>query len=398
MFSSGSKNNFLYNQIIQQLYYEKVLSCSEFCPLIDKSFPIVNKALNYLIEGDFIIKKGHAVSSGGRRPLTYALNTSKLYIVTVAIDQLSTRIGICNLLNEYIAPVNITSMVLETDSNLLIMLTELINNCIVNSGIDKNNIIGIGIGMPGLIDHKKGINYTYLNAGAKTFTQYITDVVKLPVHIDNDSNLVALAELKFGKARNLKEAMVINFSWCIGLGLIINGHIYRGYDGFAGEFSHIPITENGELCSCGKLGCLQAEASLLTIIDKATESLKNGQRSSLQNNIKPGQTVMDKGMAIIEAAGNGDQFASQLISEAAYKIGRGMAMLIHIMNPRAIIISGYSALLERLLLAPIQQALNKHCIPRMVDNARIEISDIGANAQLLGAAILVIKNLNRKYN
>src|SRR5690606_38198097 len=102
-----------------------------------------------------------------------------------------------------------------------------------------------------------GINYTYLDAGKQSIPQYISKKIKLPVFIDNDSSLIALSELKFGLAKSIKDVLVINLGWGIGLGMVINGQIYRGASGFAGEFSHIAISESGALCSCGKQGCLE---------------------------------------------------------------------------------------------------------------------------------------------
>ena len=113
--------------------------------------------------------------------------------------------------------------------------------------------------MPGFVDATKGINYTFLESG-KGIDELVADKVKLPVYIDNDSSLIALAELKFGAAVNKRNAMVINASWGVGLGLILNGELFRGRNGFAGEFSHIPLSEDGALCDCGKRGCLEAEA------------------------------------------------------------------------------------------------------------------------------------------
>src|SRR5690606_3281711 len=106
-------------------------------------------------------------------------------------------------------------------------LTEYIGDYIKKSDIPKEKIIGIGIGMPGFVNSHEGVNYTYLNAGDKSLTKSIKDQLGLPVFIDNDSSLIALSELKFGLAKAINDVMVINLSWGIGLGMIINGQIFR---------------------------------------------------------------------------------------------------------------------------------------------------------------------------
>ncbi|GAA4311489.1 ROK family transcriptional regulator [Mucilaginibacter gynuensis] len=395
MFNTNKKTAKLYAEIIQQLYYGEQLSSVELSIRIDKSIPLVTKAINHLIEAGFVIEQGYAPSSGGRRPLIYSVRHDRLYIVTVAMDQLSTRIAIVDLLNNYVSPVEIINLKLKDNPDALNTLTDLLVKHIANSGVDKEKIIGVGIGMPGFVNVHEGINYTYLDAGDKSLTQHISDVIGLPVYIDNDSSLITLSELKFGVAKSIKDVMVINIGWGIGLGMILNGQIFRGENGFAGEFSHIPITEDGTLCACGKQGCLEAEASLLAVAEKAIDGVKNGQKTSLQF-ISDDDSKLAVGDEVMDAANKGDQFAIELLSDAAYKIGRGLSILIHILNPKAIVLSGRGVKVGKLLLAPIQQALNKYCIPRLAGGTEIFISDIGFDAELIGAAVLVMENFNNE--
>jgi predicted NBD/HSP70 family sugar kinase len=275
VFNTNKKNSKLYAEIIQQLYYGTVMSCAELSTKIDKSIPLVTKSLSHLIEMGLVVEQGYAPSSGGRRPLMYAVKSDRLFIISVAMDQLSTRIVTVDLLNNYITPVEIFELNLMNNPDALATLTQIIVSHIENHDLDKEKLIGVGIGMPGFININEGVNHTYLDAGEKSLTGHISDTIGLPVFIDNDSSLIALSELKFGIAKSIKDVMVINLSWGIGLGMIINGQLFRGHSGFAGEFSHIPITEEGALCSCGKQGCLEAEASLLAVAEKALDGIKN---------------------------------------------------------------------------------------------------------------------------
>ncbi|MFC5285110.1 ROK family protein [Pedobacter alpinus] len=372
------------------------MSCADVSLQIDKSIPLVTKAIGNLIEKGFVIEKGYAASTGGRRPLMYALNASQINIVAVAMDQLSTRIVTIDMLNNYVTPVEIVDLKLKNNPNSLRELTALIANHIQNSGIKKDKLIGVGIGMPGFVNAKEGINYTYLESGKKSVSQHITDELNLPVFIDNDSSLIALSELKFGLAKTINDAMIINLSWGIGLGMIVNGQLFRGHSGFAGELSHIPISEEGLLCSCGKQGCLEAEASLLAVADKAIEGINSGRKTGLKYDSSTSK--LDIGDAVMDIANKGDQFAIELLSDAAYKIGRGLSILIHIINPKAIVLSGRGVKVGKLLLAPIQQALNKYCIPRLAAETEIYISEIGFDAELIGSAILVMESLGKDAN
>ena len=384
----------LKNVIIKRLYFDKALSCADMSDLFDKSVPSISKAVNELIDEGYVVEQGYAPSSGGRRPLMYALKQQAMYILTVAMDQLSTRIQMVDWLNNPVSETMMTELELFNNPGALTALIDHINNYIIKTGIPKDKIAGIGIGMPGFINAKEGINYTHLDIGGQSLTQLIKLKTGVPTYIDNDSSLIALAEQKFGIAKNQKDVMVINLGWGIGLGMIINGEIYRGHNGFAGELSHIPLSEDGTLCTCGKRGCLEAEASMLVVAEKAIKGIKKGYISSLQNANKDESKLV--GDAIMEAANMGDQFAVELLSDAGYKIGKALAILIHIMNPASVVLSGRGAIVGKILLAPIQQALNKYCIPRLANGTELLISDLGFNAELTGTAVLVMENFDKE--
>jgi len=244
------------------------------------------------------------------------------------------------------------------------------------------------------VDVKNGVNYSHLKLpGNKSITKFITDRIGLPVFIDNDSSVIALAELRFGAAKGEKNAMVINIGWGVGLGLILSGELYRGHQGFAGEFSHIPLFLNKKLCWCGKAGCLETETSMLLILEEARAGLNAGRLSKISSLPEDDPELACD--AIIKAVDEGDQFAIELFSKAGYNIGKGVAVLIHLLNPQKIILSGGGASAGQIWRAPIQQSLNEHCIQRLYQSTILEISTLGTQAALIGAAALVMENYER---
>lgn len=376
--------------IFNHLYFNHSLSCADLGSLINKSISLTTKLLNELIGEGSVVEMGFAPSSGGRRPVTYSLKPDFSFIVAVAMDQLVTRIAIMDMHNRNIMDVEKFELPLLKNASVLPVLGERIVDVIKRSGVSIEKIAGIGIGMPGFIDGSKGINYSFPDSNQTCITDYIGRKTGVPTFIDNDSSLIALAELRFGAARNRKNVMVINMGWGVGLGLILNGELFRGNDGFAGEFSHIPLFTNNRLCSCGKHGCLETETSLLVIAEKAQIGLKEGRVSMLKDiGSAPYEEVYE---AIMKAAGAGDQFAVELLSDAGYNIGRGVAILIHILNPEVIVLSGRASSVGKIWQAPIQQALNEHCIPRLALNTIIKTSALGYQAELIGSAALVMEN------
>jgi predicted NBD/HSP70 family sugar kinase len=172
--------------------------------------------------------------------------------------------------------------------------------------------------------------------------------------------------------------------------MVLSGKLFRGANGFAGEFSHIPLFTNNKLCSCGKTGCLETETSLLFIAEMAIQGLQEGRISVLKNLSL--ENVEETYKKIIDAAIMGDKFAIELFSEAGYNIGRGVAILIHLLNPELVILSGRGSAAGKIWMAPIQQAINEHCIPKISENTSIQISSLGYEAELIGAAALVMEH------
>jgi predicted NBD/HSP70 family sugar kinase len=295
--------------------------------------------------------------------------------------------------NRFVTPVTKIDLPLAATPDALNILSESIDSLIKHSGIPKSKIAGVGIGMPGFIDIQQGVNYSFFETGQQSITGFLNEKLGIPIYIDNDSSLIALAELRFGTARNKRNVMVINIGWGVGLGLILNGELFRGNNGFAGEFSHIPLFTNGKICSCGKFGCLETEASLAVVVEKARLGLNEGKISSLKQIPENYELAND---VIIAAATRGDKFSIELFSEVGYNIGRGVAILIHILNPEMIILSGRGAHAGRIWRAPVQQAINEHCIPRLADKTIIEISALGHEAELIGAAALVMEQYEKK--
>ena len=381
-------------KIIKQLYFAKTLSCADVSVGIKKSLPLTTKILNELIDGEVVFETGTAPSTGGRRASMYSLRPDVFYIVSVAVDQFVTRIAVMDMQNNFVTPVDKFELPLPHNPDALSYLALQIDKAVKKSKIKRSKIIGIGIGMPGFVDVKQGINHTFLKLPGETITGYIREKTGLPVFIDNDSSVIALAELRFGEARKRRNVMVINIGWGVGLGLILNGELFRGNNGFAGEFSHLPIFSNGKLCSCGKSGCLETETSLLVILQKAKEELKAGQVSMLK--LEATVSIEQGSEALMAAVHEGDRFAIELFSEAGYNIGRGVAILIHLLNPELVILGGRGASAGKIWQAPIQQALNEHCIPRLAANTTLEMSTLGYEAELIGSAALVMEHYDKE--
>jgi N-acetylglucosamine repressor len=213
-----------------------------------------------------------------------------------------------------------------------------------------------------------------------------------PVYIENDAKARALAEYRFGLAYGKKDVLVLFLDWGIGLGMILDGKIYRGTTGFAGEFSHINMIENGQLCNCGKQGCLETVASGTALVKLAMKGLR-ARKSSILDNIASQELNKIEPSIIVEAAHRGDQYAINILGEVGYNLGKGISILIQLFNPELIVLSGKMAEANHFLTTPIQQALNEYCMPQLLSKTSIKVSELGERAGILASVAIVMEHI-----
>ncbi|MFD2741986.1 MULTISPECIES: ROK family protein [Sphingobacterium] len=374
--------------IIKSLCYRRLQSISEIANNITRSIPSTTKKLQELAIDGIVTPVGLARSTGGRRALQYQLQVDNLpLIISVAIDQYYSSVALLNFDHSYHSKI-LTIKNTLSDVGAFEKLVALINE--LKSKAGKRKIFAIGLTVPGFVDTAHGINASYPAenpfCNIKNRFEQSFGVQTL---LENDSAAIAIAEKRFGKQQASKDMLVVNLNWGIGLGMIIDGKLFRGHSGFAGEFSHIPLSEKGQLCSCGKRGCLEVEASLISAISYVHSRLAKGEPSSLMEYYAQNGHIT--GECLIDAAKLGDHLALSAIESIAYAIGKGLATLIHIINPEHIVLSGRGARLGDILPNAIQTSVRKYTIERLRRQTQFSISEI-EYPQLLGGACLAIEN------
>ncbi|WP_240452784.1 MULTISPECIES: ROK family protein [Sphingobacterium] len=381
----------LKQQIIRELYFSKTLSIADISNTIKKSVPLVTKSIQTLLLSKIITSEGLGKSTGGRRAIQYSLNIQKLpNILVVAIDQYNTTIALVDLSNKELKKAQNKPIRLAFETNAKDILLTLIDEYLIDQSLDK--ILAVAVSMPGFVDSEKGVNTSYSEQHPLHHIKTtIQNHLNVPTFIENDSTAIAIAEHKFGKAKGLNNVLVINLNWGVGLGMILEGKLFKGHSGYAGEFSHIPLSDQNKLCSCGKRGCLEVEASLISALGYASEKIENGQISQLTANYgQLGTITIDQ---LIAAALNGDQVAIESFARIGYMLGKGIATLIHIINPEKVIISGKGAEIGQILLPQIQASMLEFSIQRLSKDTIIEISGLH-NAQITGTVAIAVSSSN----
>ncbi|PZP48858.1 MAG: sugar kinase [Pseudopedobacter saltans] len=382
------------NLVFREIFKNENLSINDIAIKVNKSVSLITNAVMDMVTDGVVIEAGYAESRGGRKPTLYRLCPDVGYTIVLSMDQFISRVLVMDMSNSLLFEPQLFNIDLAKNDDIAKQILELLRNVIVESQLPKEKILGVGIAMPGFVDFVKGINYSFIPSPIKDvpLRNYLSKALELPVFIDNDSSTVALAESTFGLAKKVSNAMVVNISWGIGLGIITNGKLYRGENGFAGEFSHIPLFNNGKICSCGKIGCLETETSLKIVLAKVAEAVLAGRPTLLKKTFKEDDSLEEQFLKFIKAVEKRDTLAIELLNEAAYNIGKGIAVLIHIFNPKKIVLSGRGALAGNVWLPPIQQAINEHCIRRLSEDVEVVVSQMAYQAEWVGTAALVVDN------
>lgn len=380
-------------QILLYLYKEYPLSASSLCTKTHVSLPTARSVVEELIEEGAVRVAGIGDSKGGRRPILYSHTHDAYCIMAVEIGHYKAKALIFNSLNSELTSIVEYSTDID-DPNLEEKTQQVLEILSKEAGISSDKVIATGISMPGLIDTTNGINQTIKNPKLQNVKERLSSYMNMPVIIENDARMQALGEFVFGKAQKTKNALVLNWNWGLGLAMILNGQIYHGSNGSAGEFSHIRVSPSGKLCECGKQGCLQTIASARALIEMAHDYLNRGAVSQLTGLFQkdPSQITVD---AIIACAKKGDELSILLLNELSKKLGWGLSILIQLYNPELIVLNGPLAQAQQYILVPIQQTINQYCLENIQNNVRIEISEMGEHSGLKGVAVMVFQRIFR---
>jgi len=252
-----------------------------------------------------------------------------------------------------------------------------------------SRISGIGIGAPGALDLEKGTIITSPNL--KNWKNVpIVDMLKavsrFPIYMDNDANLAAIGEHWIGAGKGFNNIIMITLGTGVGGGIIINGHIYRGSHGTAGELGHITIVEDGEKCGCGNKGCLEAYASANYTVKRAIKGLKGKVRSTLRDINPKDLSAKD----IFIHAKNGDKFSTHTLNESGRYLGIGIATLANIFDPDAIIIGGGFAEAGEFIIPSAISEAKVRSFKTIMEKLVICKAKLGNDAGIIGAARLAL--------
>jgi predicted NBD/HSP70 family sugar kinase len=343
-----------------------------------------------LIKEGLIIEKQSGRYKGGRRPMLLALNPEGAFVVGVNLSISELSAVIVNFEGTVVAShAHPLASTYHSVSEIADRVVGAVQACIWEANFAKEQISGVGIGIPGLVDPDAGAirflpNYGWENA---SFKELVQNKLNHPCYIDNSSNTLALAEQWFGEGKGIDNFLVVTIENGIGLGAVINGRIYRGQEGIAGEFGHMTIDPEGPECRCGKKGCVEAYAGNIAIMRDAKAAANDG-RWECED---PDHFTYEE---MRRAGQDGVVVLRQLFSRAGQMLGIGVSHLITLFNPAKIIFTGQGVQAGELLFDAMTATLEQYYSARFGrPTTQIIIQQWTEQDWARGAGALVLQEL-----
>lgn len=381
-----NKNSAQKKRIITYYIHNGNSTITDLAKVLDLSIPTVTKLVEDMCQSGILNSYGKLETAGGRHPQLYGLNPDACYFVGVDIRRFCVNIGLINFNGELVETQMGVPYTFENTQKGLDSLCELISNFIGSLIVEKDKILDINVNVSGRVNPESGYSYSWFNFGEDTLAQVMTDRIGIDVYIDNDTRAMTYGEYLKGNISEKKHILFVNLSWGLGLGIIIDGKLYMGKSGFAGEFGHFPAYDNEIMCHCGKKGCLETEASGSAMYRKLVERYNNGEQTFLSDAIESGKEITLEDF--IDATNHEDMLCIELAEELGHELGKNIAGLINIFNPEVVIIGGILSQLGDYVLLPIKTAVRKHSLNLVNRDTTIKLSVLKDRAGIIGACMM----------
>jgi predicted NBD/HSP70 family sugar kinase len=375
-------------RVIHALRDQGLISRAEIARQTGLSRSTVSSLVAELQADGLVVERPEPASAygdqGGRPPILLSFDASAGIALGIDFDHHHVRVAVSDLSSRILAE---REERLDTDHLAhegMDAAAALVHQLLREAGIDPARVIGAGMCLPGPIHRPTGVVGSTAILPAWVGVAPAEEMhrrLDLPIMVDNDANLAALAEAAFGAGRDAKDLIYLMISSGIGAGLVLNGRLYRGAEGLAGELGHVLVDPEGAVCRCGNRGCLETVAGT----DALAELLRRSHGEGLD------------GHAIVRLAVDGDLGARRVIADAGRAIGKAAATLVNVLNPELLVVGGDLAGAGELLLDGVRESLERSALPTAAKAATVVAGSLGDRAEVLGAIALVLSEAERAY-
>jgi predicted NBD/HSP70 family sugar kinase len=332
----------------------------------------VSSLVQDLIDGAIVREIGTGASSGGRKPVLLEFVAEAGYAIGIDLGVNYVR-GALTDLRGHVATETLLPLHSREPETVLPVVHQCIDGLMAQAPAAAYGIVGIGVGVPGLVDDGGNLLFApNLQWRDVPLRRLLAERYQISVAVENEANTGAIGERIFGAGRNIDNLVYVSAGTGIGTGLILNKELYKGTSGFSGEVGHMSVEAFGKPCSCGNRGCWEMYASERAIVEKAAAS---------------GFATLDR---LLAAADEGLPEAVALLEEAGEYLGIGVANIVNVFNPDAVIIGNRMSLARRWIEGPLRQAVIRRSLGFHLRNVQLSFSELGERSAMLGAVQLAI--------
>lgn len=355
------------------------------------SLPTVSVAVRELLRVGILSRNGYLESSGGRRAAVLTMNPGFLRSVGLSVSMSGVRGVIADLSGTVLKEERFDW---EGELSREIIMAALYE--VTARLLDSEEALptGIGVGITGLVGRRDGVSLRFPHVDDWSNVPLATLLGERfgpEVYVDNDVNAATIAELRFGKGRGVENFLYVFVGKGIGLGIVVNGSLYRGASGNAGEIGHVSVSDQGLLCHCGNYGCLETVAGPEAIVKDVRQAISSGAVSSVDLN-GHGDVTID---AVLEAAEAGDRLAENVVVRAAGHLGRMIANMANLFDPQLIILGGLLSKGSARVMENIKSVFDSRVLANIAPTVALDVSELGDVSAALGAADVVFDNYIR---
>jgi predicted NBD/HSP70 family sugar kinase len=379
--SLGSLRELNRLKVLEVVREHEMVSRAQIASLTGLARSTVSTLVGELQRAGLVVERedvqAESAASGGRPPLLLSLDPGAGAVIGIQFGHEFVRVAIADLSLTILAEGMVERDVDHDAQSGLEAAAELVGDLIGAAGVDRERLIGAGVALSGPVDRTSGrvLSSTILPGWVGIdIAQWLSERLSVRVEVENDANLGALAESVLGAGRGVSEMAYVMLSSGIGGGLILEGRLYRGARGMAGEIGHVSVDDAGHMCRCGNRGCLE------TIVGAAalTELLRRSHGDGI---------TIDK---MVGLARGGDPGCRRVVADAGELVGRIAAALCNQFNPERFVVGGELALAGDLLLDPMRESIRRYAIPDVAESLTVVAGALGNRAELMGALALVV--------
>jgi len=380
--------------ILNMLRLHAPISRAQVANLTGLNRGTVSNIVNVLIDEGLVYEDEQKGSGIGRPAISLGLRPDGGAVIGVEIGVDFVAVLLTNFVAETIWETRVQTNPTQSQTHIISQAEQLIDQALLRANEKRLRPLGIGVGLPGLVNAHQGNlimapNLRWRNVPLRLMWN---QRFHLPIYIENEANLAALGEYYFGIARNVDNFIYLSAGIGLGGGIMMDGKLFRGGHGYAGEIGHIQRDPMGEECGCGRIGCWETQVGPRAVLQRVKRELQNNPDQALLDGCSGDAENLTFEM-VVRFALQGNRMCRQAIEEVAVHLGMGIADMVHVFNPDLVLIGGAFIQAKEILQPIIEKTIFSKVLQPCADGLRVAFSERGANDCVLGAIAIVLDDI-----